>query len=247
MKNESNGEKLLIIAAIIVILFVIGYIIYTVFISNNNFYSNEIKSELDSNNQEDSNMNSNNNLDTNNENSSSITDEDIDNMNVDSNVLEEKETETEIASFNTTIYDKDENRVYNIGLAIQKINNHIIKKGEEFSFNGVVGPMGEAQGYKQAVGFDSNGNKIKVFGGGMCQISSTIYNAALIANLEITERHPHSRRVYYVPKDKDATVYYDTLDLKFRNNTDNDIKIIATNDNVNVTIKLNKIEKKKST
>ncbi len=103
--------------------------------------------------------------------------------------------------------------------------------------------MGQEQGYKEAVGFDANGNKIKVFGGGMCQISSTLYNAALMANLEITERHPHSRRVYYVPKDKDATIYYGSLDLKFKNNTENDIKIIATNDNVNVTIKLMKLEK----
>jgi vancomycin resistance protein YoaR len=101
--------------------------------------------------------------------------------------------------------------------------------------------MGEAQGFKKALGFDSNGRKIKVFGGGMCQISSTIYNTALNLNLEILERHPHSRRVYYVPKDKDATVYYDTLDLKFKNNTNYDIKIIATSDNSNVTIKFMKI------
>ena len=63
-----------------------------------------------------------------------------------------------------------------------------------------------------------------------------------MANLEVIERHPHSRRVYYVPKDKDATIVYGSLDFRFRNNTDNDIIIRATNDNVNVTITLEKIK-----
>ena len=78
-------------------------------------------------------------------------------------------------------------------------------------------------------------------GGGICQISSTLYNAVLIANLEVTERHPHSHRVYYVPQDKDATIFYGTYDLKFINNTDRDIKIETSNDNANVTINLIKI------
>ena len=76
----------------------------------------------------------------------------------------------------------------------------------------------------------------------MCQISSTLYNVALLANLEITERHAHSRRVNYVPADKDATIYYGSLDLKFINNTDSDIKITAENDNYSVTIKMFKKE-----
>ncbi len=104
--------------------------------------------------------------------------------------------------------------------------------------------MGEKDGYKEATGFDANGNKIKVSAGGMCQISSTIYNTALEANFEIIERHPHSRRVYYVPVDKDATVYYDSLDLKFKNTTDYDIKVVATSDEYNVTIKFMKLEEK---
>lgn len=134
-------------------------------------------------------------------------------------IKEEKINEIEIANFTSTLYDKDENRVYNIGLAISKLNGTIVKKDEEFSFNNTIGPMDEAHGYKEAVGFDTNGKKIKVSGGGMCQISSTLYNSVLIANLEVTERHPHSRRVYYVPKDKDATIYYGSLDFKFINNS----------------------------
>lgn len=152
-----------------------------------------------------------------------------------------KKVETEIATYTSTLYDKDANRVHNITLATSKLNNKIIKKGEEFSFNNTIGPMGAEQGFKEAIGFDSNGKNIKVYGGGMCQISSTVYNCALIANLSITERHAHSKRVYYVPVDRDATVYYGSLDLKFVNNTDGDIKILASNTNTNVTIKFIKI------
>lgn len=145
-------------------------------------------------------------------------------MNINSDKINEikkepKVTETEIANFTSTLYDRDENRVFNIGLAISKLNGKTVKNGEEFSFNNTIGPMDEANGYKKAVGFDTNGKKIKVSGGGMCQISSTLYNSVLIAGLQVTERHPHSRRVYYVPKDKDATIYYGSLDFKFINNS----------------------------
>ncbi|MEG1009621.1 MAG: VanW family protein, partial [Clostridia bacterium] len=149
--------------------------------------------------------------------------------------------EEELTTFTTTIYDKDPARVHNITLAISKINNKVIKSGEVFSFNNTVGQMGESNGYKKALGFDSKGKKIKISGGGLCQISSTIYNTALNINLEILERHPHSKRVYYVPKDKDATIVYGSLDLKFKNNTNNDIKVIGSNDDKSVTIKLIKL------
>ncbi len=247
MKKEDNSEKILLIIVSIVIIASIFFVVYSVFVSNSNISSNLIgKSETNntSNNIPNSSEN-NSNSSGNNSNSSTsgdITEDEKNNMNVDPNKVPVKTpVETEIASFTSTLYDKDANRVHNITLADSKLNNAIIKKGEEFSFNNTIGPMGEEQGYKEAVGFDSEGDKIKVFGGGMCQISSTVYNAALIAGLEITERHPHSRRVYYVPKDKDATVFYGSLDLKFKNNTDGDIKILATNDNQNVTIKFIKI------
>ena len=102
--------------------------------------------------------------------------------------------------------------------------------------------MGEENGFLKATGFDSEGKLIQVSAGGMCQVSSTLYNVALLANLEITERHPHSRRVYYVPADKDATVYYGSLDLRFVNNTGEKIKITAANDNYSVTIKMYKLK-----
>ena len=149
--------------------------------------------------------------------------------------------EIELTSFTTSIYDKDAGRIHNISLANSKLNNTIIKQGEEFSFIATVGTMGEDEGYQKALGFDSEGRKIQIAGGGICQLSSTLYNAALNIGLEITERHAHSRRVYYVPKDKDATVFYPSLDLKFINNTENDIKITVSNDEDNVTVKLYKV------
>ena len=144
----------------------------------------------------------------------------------------------EIATYTTNIYDKDDNRIHNIKLACSSLNGHVVASGEEFSFNNTMGNMGKEDGYKKALGFDSEGNKIKVYGGGICQISSTLYNALLIAKLEVTERHAHSRRVYYVPKDKDATVFSGGPDLKFINNTDNDITIYASTDGYTVTISL---------
>ena len=99
----------------------------------------------------------------------------------------------------------------------------------------------EKSGFKKATGFDANGKKIKISGGGLCQISSTLYNSALIANFNVTERHPHSRRVYYVPKDKDATIFYGSLDLKFINNSGSKVRIDASATESTVTITLIKI------
>ena len=154
------------------------------------------------------------------------------------NIVNVKKTYEKISSYTTEIYDDDKNRVYNIRLACKRLDGHIVKAGQEFSFNNKMGKMGEAEGYKKALGFDSNGNKIKVFGGGLCQISSTLYNSVLIARLKVTERHAHSRRVYYVPKNKDATIFYGGPDFKFINNTDSNIMICATTDGYSVTITL---------
>ena len=111
------------------------------------------------------------------------------------NTINLKKIYVDIATYTTQIQDKDKNRIYNIKLACEKLDGHIVETGEEFSFNNKMGTMGAADGYKKAIGFDSNGNKIKMYGGGICQISSTLYNAVLVADLEVTERHAHSRRV----------------------------------------------------
>lgn len=243
MKKIIDGEKIFTIFALLIIISVIVFVMYSVFSSNKYFYNNV------SENTQENNINSpktqEENVTTNEENMN-VSDNkknELNTPNEQTTTTQEPSTpvETEIASYTTSIYDKDENRVFNISKAIQTLNDTLIPANSEFSFNKTIGPMSQEAGYKKALGFDTKGNKIQIAGGGMCQISSTLYNAALIANLEITERHPHSRRVYYVPKDKDATIFYDSLDLKFKNNTSSNIKIIATNDNTNVTIKLVKI------
>lgn len=154
------------------------------------------------------------------------------------NTINLKKVYKDISSYTTKIQDKDKNRVYNIKRACEKLDEHIVKPGEEFSFNNKMGTMGAADGYKKAIGFDSNGNKIKMYGGGICQISSTLYNAVLVANLKVTERHAHSRRVYYVPKNKDATVFFGGPDFKFKNTLNSNIIICTSTDGYTVTVTL---------
>ena len=220
--EKKSSDKILSLISIIVLISLIGYIIYLFFKSNINLNSNKIDINKDISNI------ANNEINTNNESAQ-----------IEKEIIYK---DIEIASFTSTLYDNEENRVYNISKACDILNDVTIPNGSEFSFNNTIGPMGEENGYKLAKGFDDDGKLIDIPGGGMCQVSSTLYNVALIANLEITERHPHSRRVYYVPVDKDATIYYPSLDLKFINNTGYDLKISAQNDNYSVTIKMYKIE-----
>ncbi len=146
--------------------------------------------------------------------------------------------ETELSNFSTKITYEDNNRDNNLKITTSKINNTIVKKGEEFSFNEIAGCPTPDEGYKKAGVFVQNKIK-KDYGGGNCQVSTTIYNAVLkVDGLEVTERHSHSRDVDYVQEGKDAAVAYGELDLKFKNNTDYDIKIYseANEDEVKVQI-----------
>jgi len=199
-------------------------------ISESNFYK-----DIPNNNNNNNNNNSDGLNNVTNNSDSSIN-------NNASSISNTEPIETEIAKYSTTIYDTEETRIHNIKLAITKLNNATVEIGQDFSFNDTIGPMGEKQGYLKATGFDGNGKKIKIYGGGMCQISSTLYNAVLIANLEVTERHAHSRRVYYVPQDKDASVAYGGADFKFKNTSDKKLKISATTDGHDVTVILYTIE-----
>lgn len=121
-----------------------------------------------------------------------------------------------------------ENRNNNIKHALEKINGMVLKPGETFSFNTVVGKRTAENGFYQAIEY-AYGNEIMGYGGGVCQVSSTVYEAAVVAGLEIVKREPHSDMVNYTPYGKDATVNMDgkVIDLKFRNNTDHDIYIQA--------------------
>jgi vancomycin resistance protein YoaR len=126
----------------------------------------------------------------------------------------------------------DLSRSVNIRLAVDSINGTILLPGESFSFNETVGKRTSDKGYHIANIYTSGGIASGV-GGGVCQVSSTLYNAALEANLKVTERNPHMYIVSYVPLGRDAAVSYGTEDLQFTNTTNWPVKIegIVTGDN----------------
>lgn len=119
------------------------------------------------------------------------------------------------------------NRTYNLSLACQAINGTVINAGEVFSFNKVVGERTTAKGYRAATVYVGTESKEET-GGGICQVASTIYDAALYAEMEIVSREEHTFFVTYVPGGLDATVYWGSLDFSFRNNTEYPIRINAS-------------------
>ena len=119
------------------------------------------------------------------------------------------------------------NRTNNLVLACKAIDGTILRPGEVFSFNGVVGERTAAKGYKSATVY-SGGKSVGELGGGICQVASTIYYCVLMADLEVVERGPHQFLVDYVPKGMDATVYWGSKDFKFKNSTDFPIRIEAS-------------------
>lgn len=143
------------------------------------------------------------------------------------------------------------NRTENLRLASSKINGKILAPGEVFSFNETVGKRTIEAGYKDAMVF-KNGKVIPDIGGGICQVSSTLYNAVLYADLEVVERRNHMFVVSYVPYGLDSTVYYGQTDFRFKNSTnwpimikswmtqDNKLyfSIIGTNETPNKTVEM---------
>ena len=108
-----------------------------------------------------------------------------------------------LTSFSTNILDKASGRQTNISITCSVLNGTIVKPGETFSFCDTVGKATPERGYKEAKVFDSEGNVTMGYGGGNCQVSSTLYNAILQdTNFEVIERHPHSHHVYYVEERK---------------------------------------------
>jgi len=133
----------------------------------------------------------------------------------------------EITMARTFFNPEATNRVHNISLAAEKIDNFLLTPGSVFSFNQLVGETSAQDGFKEAP-IIVNGELIPGVGGGICQVSSTLYNAALKAGLTIVERHNHGLPIAYLPPGLDATVAYDYLDLKFQNNMETNL-LIHTN------------------
>ncbi|MBE7089412.1 MAG: hypothetical protein E7362_01245 [Clostridiales bacterium] len=133
------------------------------------------------------------------------------------------------ARFYTTYSSSSDERKHNIKKASESINKTLLDVGEEFSFNHVVGERTVARGYKTAK-IIVGGDFVDGIGGGVCQVSTTLYNAVLLAGLDVLEYHPHSLQVGYVAPSFDAMVSGGGADLRFVNNTDNPIIVYSEAD-----------------
>lgn len=133
-----------------------------------------------------------------------------------SSMDEVKENTRLLATFTTEFDGANLNRSSNIRLAAALINGVVVEGGNTFSFNSVVGERLPERGFKPAKIIE-NGEYVEGVGGGVCQVSTTLYNAALLSGMNITEYHPHSLAVGYVPPSRDAMVSGTDFDLKFKN------------------------------
>ncbi len=146
-----------------------------------------------------------------------------------------KKERVKLSEFTTYFNAENTPRVHNIELAATKINGSVLKHGEEFSFNKTVGERTEKNGFKSArIIFE--GDFTDGVGGGVCQASTTLYNAALLSGMQISEHHAHSLRVGYIEPSFDAMVSGDTADLKFINLTGHNVYIVCKTGNGCISI-----------
>jgi len=142
-----------------------------------------------------------------------------------------------VSEFSTRFSEGKASRSTNIRLAARKIDGLVLAPGESFSFNGVVGKRTREAGFKEAGVYKDGKHDIDI-GGGICQVSTTLYNAALFANLKITKRQNHSMPVPYVPIGRDAAVDYNRIDLGFTNTLDVPIAINAQVETGKITFRV---------
>ena len=142
-------------------------------------------------------------------------------------------------AYTTSFSDSTKNRQYNIRFGADKINGTILKPGDVFSANDTLGKRTRKNGWKNAGAYE-NGEVVQQAGGGVCQLSSTLYNAALYADMKIVERRNHSMPVHYVSKGRDATINSigNLIDFKFENNTSSDVIIIAYTEGNNLHMEI---------
>lgn len=143
----------------------------------------------------------------------------------------------ELAYFTTWYNPGEVDRSHNLAMAAAAINTQVVSPGQSFSFNKTVGRRTFENGYRDAMVIV--GGKFEPgVGGGICQVSSTLYNAVLLAGLDIVERHNHALAVAYVPLGLDATVAYGLQDFKFKNNTDHPIYLQASAGGGRLTVRV---------
>jgi len=141
------------------------------------------------------------------------------------------------SAYFTNYASSSANRKSNLALAASKLDGHLLQPGEVFSYNNRVGPRTESRGWKTAHQFQ-DGQIVDGVGGGVCQSSSTLYNAVLMGGLRVVERHNHSLPVAYLSPARDASVSYGHLDFKFANNTNGPLYLTAAADGKNFHIRL---------
>lgn len=146
--------------------------------------------------------------------------------------------EGEIASFSTA-YNTEEDRAVNVKLAASRINGMVVGPGEEFSFSKSIMSRTLANGYVVAPSFAS-GKVVSSVGGGICQVSSTLYVAMMLSSIPATERYAHSLHVDYVPVGLDSAIVEGAKDLRFRNPYDYSIRIDASAENGILTVGISK-------
>ena len=144
-----------------------------------------------------------------------------------------------LSEFTTTYDDGPENagRATNIRLAVERIDGAVLRPGDVFSLNEQTGPRTEAEGYQTAPVI-IDGELVPGIGGGVSQVTSTVFNAALLGGMEVIEYHSHSRPVSYVPLGRDATVWYDVLDFRFKNTWHDLVIVQAIADGGLLSVKL---------
>lgn len=142
-----------------------------------------------------------------------------------------------LATFTTRYDASDTDRTTNLIIACRKINGKAVMAGETFSYNKALGARTASAGYKNAKVYE-NGEVVDGIGGGICQISSTLYNSVLMANLDIVERRNHQFVTSYVPAGRDATVVYGLTDFKFKNTRKYPIRIMASAQNGIATVSI---------
>lgn len=134
--------------------------------------------------------------------------------------------EVTLAEYRTPLSGRTGSQAHNAWMALSRLNGVEVPAGAEFSFNERAGPWSRDTGYRKApVSF--NGQLIADWGGGVCQASTAVYNAALLAGMEIVERHRHVHAPSYVPPGRDAAVAYATVDLRFRNPHPFAVRLVA--------------------
>lgn len=158
--------------------------------------------------------------------------------------LGKKAFPNKLATYSTRYNPINKNRSNNVELSAQKLNGIILMPGEIFSYNKTVGERTISEGYKEA-GAYAGGKVVQDVGGGICQTSSTLYNVALLANLEIVDRTNHQFLTSYVPEGRDATVTWGGIDFKFKNTRKYPIKIEAKAKNGVCTMSIYGIKEEK--